>query len=79
MTLLATIWAWLAANWDTLLATAFAIEVVAVTLVNLTPTPVDNKVLVGIHRMLVAVANIIPNTKVTSAKEKADEAMKNVT
>lgn len=78
MQTLALIWAWLVANWDSLLAVAFTIEVAAVTIVNLTPTPVDNRILVAVHKVLVMVANIVPNTKVTAARVRADEAMKNV-
>lgn len=59
------IWAWLLANADSILAALFAIEVVAVSIVNLTPTEVDNKILAKVHAALVWVANIVPNAKVT--------------
>lgn len=56
-------WAWLSANWSEVLAVLFAVEVVAVQIVNLTPTKVDNKVLDVLHTALVFVANLVPNTK----------------
>ncbi|WP_313196202.1 hypothetical protein [Shinella zoogloeoides] len=59
------IFEWLMANADTVLAIAFAVEVVAVQIVNLTPTTVDNKVLAVFHKALVFVANIVPNAKTT--------------
>ncbi len=60
-----TVFDWLTANWDTLMAIAFAVEVVAVQIVNLTPTQVDNKVLAVFHKGLVFLANIVPNAKTT--------------
>ncbi len=78
MTILTTVWAWLLSNWETLLAIAFAVEVVVVQIVNLTPTPVDNKALVALHKVLVFVANIVPNTKVQANKAAADLAIKSV-
>lgn len=79
MEMLKAVWTWLVLNWDTLLAAAFAIEVVAVQLVNLTPTPKDNKVLIAVHKVLVVLANLVPNTKVTPKKLAAEEAMKTLT
>ncbi|MBA8799239.1 MULTISPECIES: hypothetical protein [Rhizobium/Agrobacterium group] len=78
MEILTTVWAWLLSNWETLLAIAFAVEVVAVQIVNLTPTPVDNKALVALHKVLVFVANIVPNTKVQANRAAADQAMKSL-
>lgn len=65
MQTLQTIFEWVVANADTLLATAFAVEVVAVQIVNMTPTTVDNKVLAVLHKALVFVANLVPNAKTT--------------
>lgn len=63
MEFIAIAWTWLTANWAEVLAVLFAVEVVAVQIVNLTPTEVDNKVLAAIHKVLVFIANIVPNTK----------------
>lgn len=65
MEFLTLVWAWLSTNWTEVLAVLFAIEVVAVQIVNLTPTTVDNKVLAFFHKALVLLANIVPNTKTT--------------
>lgn len=65
MQFLMTVYEWLVANAETVLAIAFAVEVVAVQIVNLTPTTVDNKVLAVLHKALVFVANIVPNAKTT--------------
>lgn len=58
---------WLMTNMDTILSIAFAIEVVAVQVVNLTPSAYDNKALAAVHRGLVFLANLVPNAKVTPA------------
>lgn len=63
MELFTLAWAWLTANWSEVIAILFAIEVVAVQIVNLTPTNVDNKVLDTLHTALVFIANLVPNTK----------------
>jgi Na+-transporting NADH:ubiquinone oxidoreductase subunit NqrC len=65
MEFVSLVWTWLTANWAEVIAILFAIEVVAVQIVNLTPTNVDNKVLDKLHSILVFVANIVPNTKTT--------------
>ncbi len=63
MDLLLSIYNYVVANAATLLAIAFAIEVAAVQIVNLTPTDVDNKIVAGIRKVLVFIANIVPNAK----------------
>jgi hypothetical protein len=61
---------WVLANADAILAIAFSIEVVAVQIVNMTPTQVDNKVLGYVHKALVFLANIVPNAKTTPEDTK---------
>lgn len=57
--------AWIMTNYESLLAIAFAIEVVAIQIVNLTPTEVDNRFLAKARKVLVFIANIVPNAKDT--------------
>lgn len=63
---LAAILAFLAAHWAEVLVVFGALHVIAVTIVNATPTDTDNKVLAVLHRILVLVADVIPNTKTGS-------------
>lgn len=52
------------AHWAELLAIAFAVEVVAVQIVNLLPKDSPaNSWLAVFHKVLVFVANIVPNAK----------------
>jgi hypothetical protein len=67
---------WLCSHVDVVFGVLFALEVTAVTVVNLTPTTVDNRVLKAVHKVLVTLANIVPNARTTPELQRAEEAMK---
>ncbi|MRN66401.1 hypothetical protein GJU92_07895 [Brucella sp. 10RB9213] len=67
---------WLWSHVDALFGVLFALEVAAVTIVNMTPTSVDNRILRSFHKVLVALANIVPNARTTPEMQRAEEAMK---
>jgi hypothetical protein len=67
---------WLWSHVDVVFGVLFALEVTAVTVVNLTPTTVDNRVLKAVHKVLVTLANIVPNARTTPELQRAEEAMK---
>lgn len=61
--MLTLILAFLAANWAEVVVVFGALHVIAVAIVNKTPTDIDNKLLAVAHKVLVALADVIPNTK----------------
>lgn len=54
-----SVWAWVAANADTLLQVWASIYAAAALIVNLTPTPKDNAVLAAVYRVVEFAAGIV--------------------
>lgn len=61
--MLTAIIAFLAVNWGEIIAFLFAVHAAAVYVVNATPTDIDNKALAVFHKVIVFLADFIPNTK----------------
>lgn len=63
MDILIAVYNFVVLYWAELVAVFTAVNVVAIAIVNATPSTVDNAVLDTVRKVLVVVANIIPNTK----------------
>lgn len=61
--MLTTVYSFVIAHWSVIISFLFALHAAAVIIVNATPTEIDNKVLAVVHRILVFLADLVPNTK----------------
>lgn len=63
MDLILAIYNFVLTYWAEIVAVFTALNVAAIAIVNATPNETDNAILDGVRKVLVVVANIIPNTK----------------
>jgi hypothetical protein len=66
MDILISVYNFVVLYWAEIVAVFTAVNVIAIAIVNATPNQTDNAILDGVRKVLVIVANIIPNTKPAS-------------